>query len=153
MSRCGPPEVVAVSLVSEWKRFEIVPVSPRWLNATDVNATSVTRHANPAAVSPTRLRILGEGASRLTRKPMISPIASSTAVIVSSSIPNSPAALSRTLSGTRSFVNASRCNAHTITGAAPTTETPTTARLRTRSGTNANHTMSATTAAPSAPRE
>jgi hypothetical protein len=84
---------------------------------------------------------------------MISPIASSATTIVRSSSPNSPAALSRTLSGTRSLVNASRLSAQTITGSAPITDTPTTARLRTRSGTNANQMISAITAANSAPRE
>ncbi len=84
---------------------------------------------------------------------MISPAASSATTIVTSRKPNSPAALSRTLIGTRSLVNASRWSAQRITGAAPTTDTVSTITLRTRSGTNRNQIARAMTAAISAPRE
>ena len=87
MRRCGPPEVFEVSFVSWWMRSEIVPVSPRWLNATDVNATSGITHVNATAAVPTRLRMRSDGACLPTRKPMISPAASSATTIVTSRKP------------------------------------------------------------------
>ncbi len=144
---------VSVSLVSSSTRSSIVPPSPRSLKATDVKPTSGTAHATTSAAMPSRRRARMVGASRVWPTFTASPPSTSSTAIRTSSRPNSPATLSLTASGWSVTAKASLDSAQAPTRPAPTAGIRSTGRLRSRSGTIANHAMAPRAAAARAPRD
>ena len=147
------PGCVALSFVRSWTRSLIVPPSPRWLKATEVNRTSGTAQAATSATALTRLRSRIVGVVRASKRSTASPANSSTAIISSRKAPNSPATPSFTDSGCRGVEKAVLERAQAETGAAPATGSSNTGRPRSLSGTIANQARAPTTAAASAPRD
>jgi hypothetical protein len=138
----------SVSLVSSLTRSSIVPD-----RATEVNATSGTRHASATVTIPARRRVRIDTTPRASPMLIAKPAASRTTIISTTSRPKSPATASFASSGWRLFEKGSFESAQAPTAPAASDGTMTTGRLRRRSGTIASHTIAAIAAAPSAPRD
>ena len=145
--------VRAAGFVSWSQVSETWPESPPGATATATTAPTTTTASAASRLRPASTRTRGEGGQRALAKPTTRPAASSVTAISTSSAPSEWPSWVRDARSTRSFVSASRENAHAITGAARRLVQSSATAARSRSGTTSSHTAIPASRASSAPRE